>query len=215
MASKTRRTIRVTVVDARPVVRSGLEALLTRHLGVAAVSKASSIADAFGGEGALPPHIVILDAGTPEGEVREIERRFPAAKLIAFGSGDREEELEVARRGIQGYLSKSSPPEEIARAVEEVYIGGLHLGPRAARAFDAAIGAKERQGGRFALLTRREREVLTFVAEGYTSRDIARMLQVSIRTVESHREHVSRKLGIRTVAGLTRFAVASGLVEAD
>ncbi len=210
-----RRTIRVTVVGAHPVVRSGLEALLARHAGIDVVSKASSIAEAVGGTSASPPDIVILDAGTPESEIREIERRFPAAKLIAFGSGDPEEELQIARRGIQGYLSRSSPPEEIVRAVEAVHSGGVHLGPTAARALDAAIGDKGRQRGRFALLTRREREVLTLVAEGYTSRDIARMLRLSIRTVESHREHLSRKLGIHTVAGLTRFAVANGLVEAD
>jgi two-component system response regulator NreC len=215
MANKTRRPIRVAVVDAHPVVRSGLDALLARQAGIAVVSKASSIAESVAGEDASPPDIVILDAGAREGEIREIERRFPVVKLIAFGSGDPEEELEIARRGIQGYLSRSSPPEEIVRAVEAVHGGGVHLGPRAARALDAAIGDKGRQRGRFALLSRREREVLTLVAEGYTSRDMARMLRLSIRTVESHREHLSRKLGIHTVAGLTRFAVANGLVEAD
>lgn len=215
MASKTRPTIRVALVDAHPVVRSGLEALLARHAGIAVVSKGSSIADSISNEAASPPDVVILDAGSLGSETREIHRRFPMAKLIVFGSGDPEEEVEVARGGVHGYLSQSSPPAEIVRAVETVYGRGVHLSPRAARAHDVAVGESEREKGRFALLTERERQVLILVAEGYTSRDMARLLRLSARTVESHREHLARKLGIHTVAGLTRFAVANGLVEAD
>jgi len=91
----------------------------------------------------------------------------------------------------------------------------VHLSPRAARAHDVAVGESEREKSRFGLLTQRERQVVILVAEGYTSRDIARLLRLSARTVESHREHVARTLGIHTVAGLTRFAVANGLVEAE
>jgi DNA-binding NarL/FixJ family response regulator len=214
MASKTRPTIRVALVDAHPVVRSGLEALLARHARIAVVLKASSIAEAISNE-ASPPEVLILDAGSLGSETREIHRRFPVAKLIVFGSGDPEEEVKVARGGAHGYLSQSSPPAEIVRAVETVYGGGVHFGSRAARAHDVAVVQSEGEKGRFALLTQRERQVLILVAEGYTSRNIARRLRLGVRTVESHRERVGRKLGIRTVAGLTRFAVASGLVEAD
>jgi len=215
MASKTRPTIRVALVDAHAVIRSGLEALLARHAGIAVVSKASSLVEAISDVAATPPDVVIIDAGSLGSETREIHRRLPMAKLIVFGSGDPEEEVEVARGGAHGYLSQSSPPAEFVRAVETVYGGGVHFGSRAARAHDEAVGQSEREKGRFALLTQRERQVLILVAEGYTSRDIARQLRLGVRTVESHREHVGRKLGIHTVAGLTRFAVASGLVEAD
>lgn len=215
MASKIRPKIRVALVDHHPVVRSGLEALLARHAAIAVVSKASSIADAVIDEGPASPDVLILDAGSLRTEGREIHRRFPTAKVIVFGAGDPEEEMEAARGGFHGYLSQSSPPAEIVRAVETVYRSGLHLSPRAARAHDVAVGQSERVRGRFATLTQRERQVLMLVAEGFTSRDIARRLRLSVRTVESHREHLARKLDIHTVAGLTRFAVANGLVEVD
>ncbi len=215
MASKTQPKIRVALVDAHPVVRSGLEALLARHAGIAVVSKASSLAEAISNEAATPPDVVIIDAGSLGSETRETRWRFPTAKVIVLGSGDPEEEVEVARGGVHGYLSQSSPREEIIRAVETVHGGGVHLSPRATRAHDIALGQSEREKGRFALLTQRERQVLILVAEGYTSRDIARLLRLGVRTVESHRERLGRKLGIHTVAGLTRFAVANGLVEAD
>jgi two-component system nitrate/nitrite response regulator NarL len=202
------KQIRVALVDAHPVVRRGLEVSLARSPGLKIISAGSDVEDAFD-RIASPPDVVIIDAASAGGAARRIRRRFPDAKVIVFTSMESERRVrDAARGGAQAYLRKSAPVEEIVRAIETVYGGRMYFGPLEPGTAIAHPSEPYKEP-----LTRRERQVLKLVAQGLTSRDIASLLRVSIRTVESHRGHIARKLDIHTIAGLTRFAIAQGLVD--
>jgi DNA-binding NarL/FixJ family response regulator len=122
--------------------------------------------------------------------------------------------LEAIRAGAAGYLLKSAAPSEVRDAVRAVAAGNEHFAPEiASRLGEALRGDVDPvpTAARLSQITSREREVLALVAEGRTSREIGTALGISHRTVETHRESIMRKLGIRSVAGLTRFALEAGL----
>jgi DNA-binding NarL/FixJ family response regulator len=117
--------------------------------------------------------------------------------------------LQSVRAGAQGYLRKDSSPAELRAAVHTVHEGGSVFSPPVARTLSSAL----RNERRAADLTPRERDVLVAIASGSTNKEIAARFAISVRTVESHREALTRKLGVKGAAGLTRFAIEAGLAE--
>lgn len=212
--------IRVLVADDHAVVREGIRHVLSPAQGFAVVAEAASGAEAVRLAGEWQPDVVLLDISMPGGTgleiAGELRRAVGTARILVLSVHDRPEYvLQSVRAGADGYLLKDSSPAELRDAVRAVHAGGsffgasvaAHLGDALRREADAASRAS-----RLELLTGRERDVLVGIANGETNKEIAARYGISPRTVESHRESLMRKLDIRSVAGLTRFAVDEGLV---
>jgi two-component system nitrate/nitrite response regulator NarL len=135
--------------------------------------------------------------------------------LILSVHSNKEYIFRVIQAGAHGYVSKEAPPEELVRAIESVYAGEPYFSEDIAR---AALSEFVTTGGRkepFAQLTIREREVLVLIAEGQSNKEIADRLSIGVRTIETHRERIMRRLNIHSVAGLTKYAIANGLISLE
>lgn len=207
--------IRVLVVDDHSVVREGLRHVLEDGDEFAVVAEAETGAEALERAEQERPDVVLLDITMPGGSglevVRSLRRQVPDARVLILSvHDDREYVLESVRAGAHGYLRKDSTPADIRQAIRAVRAGDSFFSPPAARHLAAAVQNDLAAAGLDAL-TARERDVLARVARGLTNREIGAELGISVRTVEAHRDSLMRKLGIRTVAGLTRFAMERGL----
>lgn len=212
--------LRIMLVDDHALVREGVRTVL------AATPGFTVVAEAGGGEEALElaqgsqPDLVLLDLSLPGASGLELTTRFrallPDVRILILSVHDHPEYvLGAVRAGAQGYLRKDTSPAELREAIRAVARGESYFSPGVARHLTAAVrGDTERLTPmeRVARLAPREREVLAGIAAGETSREIAGRLGLSPRTVETYRESLMRKLDIRTVAGLTRFAVEAGMV---
>lgn len=215
--------IRVMVVDDHSVVREGIRHVLADPAVYTVVGEAGSAAEAIASVGAWAPDVVILDVSMPGGSglhvVAELLERAPAARVLMLSvHEDAEYVIESVWAGAHGYLRKDSTPAELRSAVSALSAGQSYYSPQLAGALASALRTRSAppapanapQAAR--VLTAREREILALVADGATSRDIGTRLGISTRTVEAHRDSLMRKLGIRTVAGLTRLAIEQGIV---
>lgn len=211
--------LRVLVADDHAVVREGIRTILDAMPGVECVGEARDGVEVLAQVEALDPDVVVLDVSMPKrtglevaAELREQGRR---TRILVLSMHDHPEYvLQAVRAGADGYLLKSAPPAEVRRAVTAVANGESVFAGDVAKQLGAAIreeAVQQRERQLLDGLTPREREVLVQVASGRTSREIATALGISPRTVEAHRESLMRKLEIRTVAGLTRFALEMGL----
>jgi two-component system response regulator NreC len=213
--------IRVLVADDHAVVREGIRNVLSLEQGFEVVAEADDGAQALTLAQQHRPDVVVLDITMP-GEsgievAAKLRRTLPESRVLVLTMHDRGEYvLEAVRAGAHGYVLKDAGPAELRDAVRTVHRGEEFFSPRVAAKMSAALRgevAREHQRGLVEGLTTREREVLTLIASGKTNKEIGVDLGISPRTVESHRESLVKKLGIRTVAELTRFAIGSGLVD--
>lgn len=206
--------IKVFLVDDHPAVREGVRSYLTQQ-GVSVVGEASDDAEASRKVKKAAPDVIILDINLPGvdgGELaRYLRQTVPGAKLIAFSiHASQEYVVRMARCGVHGYVMKDMPTAKLVEAIERVHKGGLYFPPGMTDAI-LAPSAKLAHGERSTVLTAREREVLVLLAEGLANKEVARKLGISVRTAETHREHLSRKLNIAPIAGLTKYAIQHGL----
>ncbi len=220
MTPPTPARIRVLIADDHALVREGLRYVLDADPLIEVVAEASTGRVAV--ELALEhrPDVVVLDITMPEetglkaaARVREL---LPAAKVLLLSMHDQGEYVrEGVRIGTHGYLLKDSAGEELRAAIRAVHAGGTFFSPAVVRRLAVAEAVPEHSPAlQLELLTPRERAVLGGVARGLTNKAIAAELGISRRTVEAHRESLMRKLQIHSVAGLTRFALEAGIVEA-
>ncbi|NUQ13084.1 MAG: response regulator transcription factor [Gemmatimonadaceae bacterium] len=213
--------IRVVVVDDHAIVREGVRTVLEGEPGFEIVGEGASVSEAIAQAIALAPDVLILDITMPDGSglqaVPEVLERSPATHVLVLSVHDNlEYVLESVRVGAHGYLRKDSAPAELRAAVRAVHSGELFMTPEIRRRVATAL--TEPQAAPVVeppphVLTPREREVLFAVAQGLANKEIAARLGISRRTVEAHRDSLSRKLGIRTVAGLTRYCLKHGLLS--
>ena len=219
----TKYPIRVMIVDDHPLVREGIRSIVAGEEGFEIVAEAGSGEEAVEVAGQLRPDVVILDLSMPgEGGLSAVARLrevAPTARSLVLSVHDHPEYvLEAVRAGAQGYIRKDSSPSELRLAIRTVHRGEVFFSSPVARQLSAAVRQetlREEQGGKLERLTDRERQVLAGIAAGSTSKMIAQQLGLSPRTVEAYRENLMRKLAIRTVAGLTRFAVDNGLLSPE
>lgn len=168
----------------------------------------------------LEPDVVLMDVNMPRMDglaVTELLRReTPKVKVLVLSMHNNQEFIfRIIQAGAHGYISKEAPPAELMRAIESVVAGEPFFTPEIAK---AALNHLVSSGGKkepFAQLTNREREVLALIAEGQSNKEIANRLGIGVRTIETHRERIMRRLGIHSVAGLTKFAIANGLVSLE
>ncbi len=215
--------IRVMVVDDHSVVREGIRHVLADAAVYMVVGEAGSAAEAVASVAAWAPDVVILDVSMPGGSglhvVPELLERVPALRVLMLSvHEDAEYVLESVRAGAHGYLRKDSTPLELRSAVSALHAGQSYYSPQVAGALADALRSRtvapkpERAPSVAEVLTARERQILALIADGGTNREIGAQLGISTRTVEAHRDSLMRKLGIRTVAGLTRLAIEQGIV---
>ena len=216
--------IRVMVVDDHSVVREGIRSVLSDPGQFIVVGESSSAADAIANITAWTPHVVVLDVSMPGGSglhaVAELLERAPAVRILMLSvHDDAEYVLESVRAGAHGYLRKDSTPAELRTAIMAVHAGDVYYSSQLTGVLAEALRGRvahvaEVPAPKAAdVLTAREREILAHVAEGATNREIGTRLGISTRTVEAHRNSLMRKLGVRTVAGLTRLAIEQGVVR--
>lgn len=214
--------LRVVIADDHSVVRQGIRGVLEEIDGLEVVGEAGDGAQALTMVAELAPDVVVLDVNMPEKSGLEVtmelrEEAHPARVLILSMHDDPEYVLQAVRAGADGYVLKDVSPAELRDAVQAVHEGRDYFTARVTQQLSVALRAEieqEQRRTRLGSLTNREREVLLLVAQGLTNREIGDQLEISPRTVETHRERVMGKLRIRTVAGLTRFVVEHGLDDA-
>lgn len=211
------RRIRVLIVDDHPVVRKGIASCLAQCDHLAVVGEAADGIEAVAKAKELLPDIILLDIDLPGMSglalTDLLRRELPQIKVLILSMYQRAEYLlRILQSGARGYVLKEAPPQELAKAIETVNAGEAFFSPEIARLALNQFVQGNGDGPDLGALTNREREVLTLIAEGLSNKEIATSLGVGVRTVETHRERIMRKLDIHSVAGLTRFAIAKGLI---
>jgi two-component system, NarL family, nitrate/nitrite response regulator NarL len=210
--------IKLLLVDDHPVVRRGISSCLSRQERLAIVGEAADGLEAVRKAKELSPDIILMDIDMPHMDglaVTEVLRKeLPNIKVLILSMhSNTDYVLRILQSGARGYVLKEASPEELVRAIETVEAGEAFFSPDVAR---LALNQFVRGGGdnpNASHLTNREREVLIQIAEGLSNKEIASHLGVGVRTVETHRERIMRKLNIHSVAGLTKFAIANGLIS--
>jgi two-component system, NarL family, nitrate/nitrite response regulator NarL len=212
-----KKTIRLLLADDHPVVRKGIRSCLSRNPNLDIVGEASNGQEALSKTKELNPDLVLMDIDMPKMSglaVTELLRKEkPEVKVLILSMHDNSEYvMRILQSGARGYVLKEASPEELVQAIETVNAGEAFFSPDVARLalnqFVQGNGkAPEHQ------LTGREEEVLVQIAEGLSNKEIASRLDVGVRTIETHRERIMRKLDIHSVAGLTKYAISKGLVR--
>lgn len=201
-------------------MRSGLRALLAQDPETEVVGEADNGRDAFRSAAALKPDLVLMDISMPGMNgieaITEIRRRLPQVRIIVLTVHKTDEYIhEALKAGANGYVLKDASHDELRSAIRAVAAGKTFLSPDVSgRVITSYLGGGPAAAGTrpAELLTQRERQVLKLVAEGRGNRYIAEYLSLSVKTVEKHRSNLMRKLDIHSVANLTAFAIANGLL---
>ena len=232
--------VRVVLADDHDILRQGLKLLLSLHSELRVVGEARTGQEVVEVARSLQPDIVVMDISMPELDgleaCRIIRRRQSATQVLILTMHESEEYfLQALRVGAAGYLVKKAAPAELHTAILTVARGGVFLYPGLAKALVRAYlekpatsfatpspssGSQEslkaqKLAEELEVLTPRELEVLTLVAEGFTNQEIADRLTLSIKTVQAHRANVMEKLGLRDITHLVRFALRHGLIPPE
>jgi len=220
------RKTRILIVDDHDVVRSGLKALLRTSSEFAVVGEAGDGEEAVHQAGDLLPDIVMMDISMPRldgiGATRLIKQQYPSIRVIILSVFEEEEYVyQILHAGASGYVLKNAGKREIFEAIKAVRDGDRFFSPGVSQLIvDGFLKRAEEQdrsekkaGAESTGLTKRETEVLRYIAMGYTNRQIAEALFLSFRTVNTHRANLMQKLDIHDTAGLVRHAISLGLLR--
>ncbi|MHB2026642.1 MAG: response regulator [Elusimicrobiota bacterium] len=218
MRKNKRKQVKVFLVDDHPAVREGVRSYLASQNSILVVGEAANDTEALRKLKKISPDIIIMDISLPALDGGELTRRLrqavPRAKIIAFSMhASQEYVVRMAHCGARGYVMKDKPTAKLVEAIHHVNAGGLYFPPEMSDAILSPETTRSADGTGKPLLTAREREVLVLLVEGLANKQVARKLGISVRTAETHREHVSHKLNIMTIAGLTKYAISKGLTS--
>lgn len=213
--------IHVVLADDHALVRAGIRALLEKIDRVEVVGEAGDGDRALELVQELQPDVILLDIAMPGlsgfDVLKEINEKSPSVKVVILTVHDSEDyALHALRSGAEGYLPKSAASAELELALDHVMRGEKYLSPSIARkvVFEYLKGTHSGRA-ELAQLTPRQREVLTLISQGHSTKDIARILNISVKTVETHRAQLMERLDIHDVAGLVRYAIRTGMVKLD
>jgi DNA-binding NarL/FixJ family response regulator len=213
---------RIIIADDHRIVRQGLRALIEKHPDMQVMGEAATGREAVVMVRELLPDIILMDVSMPDMNgieaTRRIKSEYPQIRILALSMhSDRRFAMEMLKAGASGYLLKDSAFEEMAHAIRAVMSGHTYLCHKIA---DVVIKnyinlTAKQESSAFSELTVREREVLQLIAEGKSTKEIASALEVSVKTVETHRQQMMEKLGVRSVAELTKYAIREGLTSIE
>lgn len=206
---------RILMADDHQIFRQGLRGLLERD-GLQVVGEAADGRQAVRLARELGPDVAVLDLSMPllngVEAAREILRQLPQARVILLTMYQEDAYvLEALRAGIRGYVLKAQAAADLVNAIHQVMQGAMYLSPGISAAVVNAYVT--RSEAPFDPLTSRERQVLQLVAEGKSTKEVARVLGLSVKTAESHRSRLMRKLDIHETAGLVRYAIRRGVIK--
>ena len=208
--------IRVLLADDHVLVREGLRALLAKEADIQVIAEAGDGREAIRSAGETRPDVAAMDLSMPLLNGLEAARQMaawdrpPGVILLTVHAEDRYV-LEAIRAGVRGYVLKKQASADLVRAIREVSGGGVYLSPGISAAVVEAV--RSPQAPTEEPLTAREREVLQLVAEGKTTKEIAVLLGISVKTADAHRTRLMQKLDIHDIAGLTRYAIRQGIIQ--
>ena len=213
--------IRVLLADDHTLVRAGIRSLLETIENVEVVGESGDGREALELLARHRPDVALLDIGMPGMNgieiARQCARTSPKTKIVILSMHDDKTHVSQAiRAGVAGYLLKGAAVTELPLAIKSVMSGETYLTPKVSRHVVEGFLSDEAQGGdRLEGLPQRQREILQLIAEGRTTKEIAGILDVSVKTVETHRARLMERLDIHDVPGLVRFAIRSGIVSQD
>lgn len=219
---KKKNEISILLADDHTLVRKGIRSLLEQENWLKITGEAENGMDALKMADQLLPDILVLDINLPllNGlEVaRQLNRKHAGIKIIILTMYDSEELInETLQAGVRGYLLKKAAPEQLVSAIRTISKGGLFFSPEIAERImeqNTALGhIMDKTPNQPATLTEREREILQLVTEGYSSRQIGKMLFISVKTVENHRANIMEKLNVHNLADLIKYALSKGIIH--
>jgi two-component system NarL family response regulator len=206
------RPTRVVVVDDHPMVAEGIEAILEGYDDITVVETLSDGRQIVERLDELAPDVILMDLNMPGigglSATEMIIERQPGTRILVLSMHDSPEYIATAmNHGARGYVLKDVPTDEIKRAIDAVMAGDTYLCTGAEGALVPRDGMVREQ------LTNREQTILLQLAQGKSNKEVALKLDISVRTVETHRKNIKRKLGISSTAGLTRYALEHGVLQ--
>jgi DNA-binding NarL/FixJ family response regulator len=221
--------LRILIADDHEVARQGIRALLEAHSGWEVCAEAKDGREAVELATSMNPHLILLDIGMPNlnglEAARQILASFPDIPILILTMHDSDQVVrEVLRAGARGFLLKSDAGRDLVAAVEALQLHRTFFTTRVSQMvlngfLDRDVsesrdpGTEKKEDETAAILTGREREVIQLLAEGKTSKEVAVALHLSVKTAETHRTNLMRKLGLHSVADLTRYAVRNRIVQ--
>lgn len=214
--------IKLCIVDDHAVVRSGLKMLLNEKEDISVIGEASEGDEAIKIAQQLQPDVVLMDLSMPHGKdgltaTKELKQLLPDIAVLFLTMHDDDEYLfRAIHAGASGYILKSAPHEELLTAIRTVAAGNAYLYPTATKRLMREYLDRSYNGdnGRaFEILSDREKEIVSLVAKGYSNKEVAEQLVISIKTVESHKANVMEKLGLKTRPDLVKYAMKKGLLN--
>ena len=213
-------TIRTLIADDHALVRAGIRALVEKIKGVTVVGEAGTGNEAIELIKQLKPDLVLLDITMPDGSgfdvLHHLTKKSPEARVIVLTVHEAGEyAIRALREGAAGFLPKSAASTELEQAINTVMKGETYISPETSRKTLLEYGKGTTKRDQLANLSPRQREVLRLIAEGRTTKQIAQTLEISVKTVETHRSQLMERLDIHDVAGLVRYAIIVGVIDVE
>jgi DNA-binding NarL/FixJ family response regulator len=211
-------SIAVLLADDHAIVRDGLKTLLEAQPDLRVVGEAANGREAVGTAAQLRPDVVVMDISMPDMNGVEAARRIHAARpetriVMLSMHGNAEHVYRALEAGATGYLLKESAGAELVTAIRAVHAGRRYLTEKVNELVIAGYLGENRAGSPLESLSKRERDILQHIVDGRNNRETAELLHISIKTVETYRSRMMRKLGIRDVTELVKFAIGHGLTQ--
>jgi DNA-binding NarL/FixJ family response regulator len=212
--------IRTLIADDHALVRAGIRALVEKIEGIIVVAEAGKGSEAIDLINELKPDLVLLDITMPDGSgfdvLHHLKKNFPEIRVIVLTVHEAGEyAIRALREGAAGFLPKSAASTELEQAINTVMRGETYISPETSRKTLLEYGKGTSKRDQLANLSPRQREVLRMIAEGRTTKQIAQLLEISVKTVETHRSQLMERLDIHDVAGLVRYAISVGLINVE
>jgi len=214
--------VRILLADDHQIMREGLKALLGKHSSIEVIAEAENGIEAMSIARQEKPDVIIMDIAMPDINGIEVTRQLKSEladiKIIALSMhSDRRFVSEILKAGASAYVLKQAAFEDLEQAIKAVMLNRTFLSADILESVvsDYVSQLSSSEYDAYRQLSDRERQVLQLLAEGNSTKETAFKLHVSVKTIESHRQNIMNKLGIRTLAGLTKFAVREGLTSLD